>query len=62
MVTAFVAYYNDERLHSAIGYVVTPRAMLEGRAGEIAAARRQKLAAARRGSTEAQQRLREQVA
>ena len=62
MVTALVTYYNDERLHSAIGYVVTPRAMLEGRAGEIAAARREKLAAARQARIEVQQRLREQVA
>jgi len=61
VVTAFVAYYNDERLHSAIGHV-TVRAMPEGRAEEIAAARRQKLAVARQARIEAQQRLREQVA
>jgi transposase InsO family protein len=46
VVTAFVAEYNDVRLHSAIGYV-TPRDMLEGRQQAIHAERDRKLAAAR---------------
>jgi putative transposase len=45
-VTEFVTYYNDERLHSAIGYI-TPKDKLEGRAETIQAARDAKLAAAR---------------
>ncbi len=46
MVAAFVAYYNHERLHSAIGFI-TPTDMLAGRAEGIWAARDQKLEAAR---------------
>jgi len=46
IVTEFVAYYNHERLHSAIGYL-TPKDKLEGRAERIQAARDAKLAAAR---------------
>jgi transposase InsO family protein len=46
VVAAFVEYYNDVRLHSALGYV-TPRAMLEGRAAAIAAERQTKLIAGR---------------
>ena len=46
VVTEFVAYYNHERLHSAIGYI-TPNDKLEGRAETIQAARDVKLAAAR---------------
>jgi putative transposase len=46
IVTDFVAYYNDVRLHSAIGYV-TPRDRLEGRHLEVFAARDRKLAEAR---------------
>jgi transposase InsO family protein len=46
VVTAFVEEYNDERLHSAIGYV-TPRDMLEGRQQAIHNERDRKLAAAR---------------
>lgn len=42
VVAEFVDYYNDERLHSAIGYI-TPKAMLDGRALAIAAERRTKL-------------------
>ena len=45
-VEGFVAHYNTQRLHSAIGYV-TPRDKLEGRAGTIHAERDRKLAAAR---------------
>ncbi len=46
IVTEFVIHYNNERLHSAIGYI-TPEDMLEGRAEMIYAARDAKLAAAR---------------
>jgi putative transposase len=46
LVTRFVAYYNDVRLHSAIGYV-TPTDMLHGRAEQIHAARDRKLEQAR---------------
>jgi len=45
-VADFVAYYNDNRLHSAIGYV-TPNDKLQGRAEIIHAQRDAKLAAAR---------------
>jgi len=40
-------YYNQERLHSAIGYV-TPKDELEGREPVIFAERKRKLAAARK--------------
>lgn len=46
LVTAFVADYNDKRLHSAIGYV-TPKDKLHGKEKEILDAREQKLVAAR---------------
>jgi transposase InsO family protein len=46
IVSDFVAHYNNERLHSAIGYV-TPKDKLEGRAEMIHAQRDAKLAAAR---------------
>ena len=46
MVAGFVAYYNHERLHSAIGFI-TPADRLAGRAEAIWAARDQKLDAAR---------------
>ena len=46
LVNRFVKYYNDERLHGAIGYV-TPKDKLEGRENEIFAERRRKLAEAR---------------
>ena len=42
----YIAYYNTERLHSAIGYV-TPQTRLEGRQQEIFDARDRKLDAAR---------------
>jgi len=42
----FVTYYNDVRLHSAIGYV-TPKDKLEGRAEAVLAERERKLQAAR---------------
>jgi len=46
IVTEFVAYYNHERLHRAIGYI-TPKDKLEGKAKMIQADRDVKLAAAR---------------
>jgi putative transposase len=46
LITTYVAYYNDVRLHSAIGYL-TPKDKLAGRAAEIHAARDRKLAEAR---------------
>jgi putative transposase len=45
VVAEFVSYYNTVRLHSAIAYI-TPSDKLAGRAEEIWAARRQKLATA----------------
>ena len=46
IVEAFVLYYNEVRLHSAIGYI-TPRDMLEGRASEVYAIRIRRLTQAR---------------
>ncbi|MGI6416014.1 MAG: transposase [Thermoguttaceae bacterium] len=47
IVERFVARYNNERLHSALGYI-TPRDKLHGREMEIFAARDRKLEEARR--------------
>lgn len=46
LVEQYVRVYNEERLHSGIGYV-TPKDMLEGRQAEIHAARDSKLEYAR---------------
>jgi transposase InsO family protein len=46
LVAEYVEYYNTVRLHSAIGYV-TPKDKLEGRDGDILAARDRKLEEAR---------------
>ena len=46
VVARYVAYYNEVRLHSAIGYV-TPKDKLEGRQKSIFAERDRKLAEAR---------------
>ncbi len=56
VMEAFVAYYNEVRLHSAIGYV-TPQARLEGRHTAIFEQRDRKLAEAR----EARRRARHQL-
>lgn len=45
-IAKFICYYNEERLHSAIGYVA-PKVKLEGREKQIFTARDQKLEAAR---------------
>lgn len=47
VVAAFVKQYNHHRLHSAIGYVITPWDKLQQREAVIFAARQQKLADAR---------------
>lgn len=46
IVAEYVRYYNEERLHSAIGYV-TPRTRLEGKEQEVLAERDRRLEAAR---------------
>jgi putative transposase len=46
VVGRFVTYYNEVRLHSAIGYIA-PKDMLEGRADQIHAERDRKLEEAR---------------
>lgn len=46
MVDEYVQYYNEKRLHSAIGYIA-PRDMLKGRKAEIHKAREMKLERAR---------------
>ena len=46
LITQYVEVYNEQRLHSSLGYV-TPRAMLEGRRAEIHRERDRKLAQAR---------------
>ncbi len=53
LVDRYVRCYNDERLHSAIGYV-TPKDKLEGREAMIFADRKRKLAEARKKRTLAQ--------
>lgn len=46
LIAQYVQVYNEQRLHSSLGYI-TPQAMLEGRQAEIHAARDRKLAQAR---------------
>jgi len=45
-ITGYISFYNDERLHSAIGYIA-PKDKLEGRDTQIFKERDQKLEAAR---------------
>jgi putative transposase len=59
IVASFVNEYNEERLHSALGYV-TPRDMLEGRQQAIHAERDQKLEAARQQRAAAQSQSRKE--
>lgn len=47
LVAQYVQVYNEQRLHSAIGYV-SPKAMIDGRREQIHAERDRKLEAARR--------------
>lgn len=61
IVAGFVAYYNDVRLHSAIGYV-TPKDKLEGRAEAILAQRIEKLEAARKQRKERSEHIRTEEA
>ena len=61
MVTAFVEYYNRQRLHSAIGFIA-PADMLAGRAEMIWATRDQKLEAARARRRELWQQTAEKTA
>jgi transposase InsO family protein len=58
VVGEFVRYYNEERLHSALGYV-TPRDKLEGREQQIYAERDRKLEAAREARKRNRQAARE---
>ena len=59
LIEQYVQVYNEQRLHSAIGYV-TPQAMLEGRQAEIHAARDRKLELARQRREQAAQQQRGQ--
>jgi hypothetical protein len=54
VVDKFVRYYNEVRLHSAIGYV-TPKARLTGQDQQIQAERQRKLAQARKLRRQAHQ-------
>ena len=47
LVTQYVQVYNEQRLHSAIGYI-TPKDMLKGRRNQIQAERDRKLEQARK--------------
>jgi putative transposase len=57
VVETFVTHYNEERLHSALGYI-TPSDCLAGRGPAIQSARDQKLEAARAKRQEERRRLR----
>lgn len=60
LVAQFVAYYNNQRLHSAIGYI-TPQDKLAGRENEIFAERRRKLEKARENRRRSRQQMRQEV-
>jgi putative transposase len=57
LVAKFVAHYNEERLHSAIGYI-TPKDKLEGREQAIFKARDERLGEAREKRRQNRLRLR----
>jgi hypothetical protein len=57
LVGEFVEHYNNERLHSAIGYV-TPADKMNGRENDIWAARERRLEAARERRATARQQAR----
>lgn len=57
-IAAYIRYYNEERLHSAIGYIA-PKAKMEGRDQQIFKERDQKLEAAREARK--QKRLEEKI-
>jgi hypothetical protein len=59
VVARFVEEYNEQRLHSAIGYV-TPRAKLEGREQQIFKERDRKLEVARAARAVKRQQARSQ--
>jgi putative transposase len=52
LIRQYVQVYNEQRLHSAIGYI-SPKAMLEGRRAQIHAERDHKLETARRARQQA---------
>jgi len=54
VIAEYVRYYNEERLHSAIGYV-TPKDLLEGRKTEIHENRDRKMKEAQRARAELRQ-------
>lgn len=58
LMTEYVRYYNEDRLHSAIGYIA-PKDKLEGRAEKIFKARNQKLEKAREERAERNRRRRQ---
>lgn len=57
LVAQSVAYHNNERLHSAIGYI-TPQDKLAGREDQIFAERGRKLEKARENRRRSQQQMR----
>jgi transposase InsO family protein len=60
LVAQFVAYYNNKRLHSAIGYI-TPQDKLAGREAQIFAERRRKLEQARENRRRSRQQMGEEM-